>query len=89
MWINNRISRPLRKGYYKALVDWDGFGNLTEVENQYFKETDWSYFESSRQYISYWWAEKEDYEIIANHLEKEQEKYLIEMEEVSKNFGGL
>lgn len=45
--------------------------------------------DSASQYILYWWAEKEDYEIIANYLEKEQEKYLIEMEGASKNFGGL
>lgn len=89
MWINNRISKPLRKGYYKTLVDWDGLGNLKETEGELFEENDWSHYESSRQYICFWWAEKEDYKIITNYLEKEQEKYLTEMEEISKNFGGL
>jgi len=89
MWIDNRISRPLKKGYYKTLVDWDGFGNLKEDNNEWFNGIDWDLYNSSVQFISYWWAEKEDYEIIANHLEKEQEKYLTEMEEASKNFGGL
>jgi hypothetical protein len=73
MWIDNRIARPLRKGYYKTLVDWDGLGNLGETEGQLYEGTDWSYFESSRQYICYWWAEKEDYKVILNKLENERD----------------
>ena len=75
MWINNSIAKPLRKGYYKTLVDWDGLGNLGETEGQLFDGVDWSHYESSRQYIRYWFSEKEDYEIIADKLEKEMENY--------------
>ena len=89
MWINNSISRPLRKGYYKTLVDSDGLGNLREEDNEWFNGADWDLYSSSVQFISYWWAEKEDYEIITNHLEKEQEEYLTEVKEASKNFGRL
>lgn len=89
MWINNRISRPLRHDKYKTLVDFDGLGNLIEYDGELFDGYEWDVYNSSSQFICYWWASKEDYETIANHLEKEQEKYLIEMEETSKNFGGL
>ena len=89
MWINNSMAKPLRKGYYKTLVDWDGLGNLGETEGQLFDGVDWSHYESSRQYICFWFAEKEDYNIIADHLEEQQEKYMREMEEHSKNYGGL
>ena len=71
MWINNSISRPLRKGYYKTLVDFDGLGNLREEDNEWFNGTDWDLYNSSVQFVSYWWAEKEDYEIITDRLEKE------------------
>lgn len=89
MWINNSIAKPLRKGYYKTLVDWDGLGNLGETEGQLFDGKDWDWMDSASQYISYWWADKEDYKIIADHLEEQQEKYMREMEEHSKNYGGL
>jgi hypothetical protein len=36
MWINNNISNPLREGYYKTLVDFDGLGNLKEESNELF-----------------------------------------------------
>lgn len=35
------------------------------------------------------WADKEDYKEIADHLDKEMETYNKNMEEQSKNFGGL
>ena len=74
MWINNNISRPLRKGYYKTLVDFDGLGNLREEDNEWFNGTDWDLYNSSVQFVSYWWAEKEDYKVIADRLEKEMEQ---------------
>ena len=39
MWINNNISKPLRKGYYKTLVDFDGLGNLIETGFDIFNGT--------------------------------------------------
>jgi hypothetical protein len=75
MWINNSIAKPLRNGRYKTLVEWDGLGNLGEAEDQLFENGDWCHFESSRQFIRYWWAEKEDYKTISNELEKEMENY--------------
>lgn len=74
MWINNSISKPLRKGYYKTLVDFDGLGNLREEDNERFNGADWDLYNSSVQFISYWWAEKEDYKIITDMLEKEIEE---------------
>ena len=71
MWINNSISRPLRKGNYKTLVDFDGLGNLIEVEDELFNGKRWDLYNSSVQFISFWWAEKEDYKVIADRLEKE------------------
>ena len=38
MWINNNISKPLRKGNYKTLVDFDGLGNLIEMEDEFLME---------------------------------------------------
>ena len=73
MWIHISIANPLRKGYYKTLVDWDGLGNLRETENELFDGLDWSHTESSRQFIRFWWADKEDYNIIADKLEKERD----------------
>jgi hypothetical protein len=74
MWINNNISKPLRKGHYKTLVDFDGLGNLAEFEGDYFNGERWDLYNSSVQFICFWWAEKEDYEIIAERLEKEINK---------------
>ena len=73
MWINNSISKPLRKGNYKTLVDFDGLGNLLEVGDEHFNGVEWDVYNSSSQFISFWWAEKEDYKIIADKLEKEME----------------
>lgn len=71
MWINNNISKPLREGRYKTLVDADGLGNLEEGDNEYFDGKSWSFYESNAQFISYWWAEKEDYKIITDRIEAE------------------
>ena len=93
MWINNSISRPLRKGYYRTLLNSDGLGNLQECKADYFNGVDWDYMLSNRHFILYWWAEEEDYKTITDkivdHLEEQQEKYMKEMEEHSKNYGGL
>ena len=71
MWINNNISKPLRKGNYKTLVDFDGLGNLIEMENEYFNGESWDLYNSSVQVISFWWAEKEDYKTITDKIEAE------------------
>lgn len=89
MWINNRISKPLRQDKYKTLVDFDGYGNLVEYEGELFNGHDWDVYNSCSQFIYFWWAEKDDYEIIVEYLENEKEKYMPEIEEHSKNFGGL
>lgn len=73
MWINNNISKPLRKGIYKTLVDFDGLGNLIEMEDEYFNGESWDLYNSSVQFILYWWATKEDYNTIANKIEKGKE----------------
>lgn len=79
MWINNSIAKPLRKGYYKTLVDWDGLGNLEEVNDELFNGVEWDVYESNSQFISYWFAEKEDYNIIADKLKKEMESYSFQI----------
>ena len=71
MWINNNISKPLRKGYYKTLVDADGLGNLIEVEDEFFNGDSWDLYNSSVQFISFWFAEKEDYKTITDKIEAE------------------
>lgn len=75
MWINNNISKPLRKGTYKTLVDFDGLGNLIEMEDEYFNGESWDLYNSSVQFISFWEATKEDYKSIADKIEKEMENY--------------
>ncbi len=89
MWINNNISKPLREGYYKTLVEGDGFGNLEEVDYELYNGIDWDLYNSNSQFVRFWWAEKEDYDIISEHLEKEMDEYNKQLEEESKNFGGL
>ena len=74
MWINNRIAKPLRKGEYRTLVEEDGLGNLCEANNELFNGFDWDVYHSHSQFISFWWAEKEDYTIIADKLEEEREQ---------------
>ena len=71
MWINNNISKPLRKGYYKTLVDFDGLGNLIETEDEFFNGESWDLYNSSVQFICFWWAEKEDYKTITDKIEAE------------------
>ena len=75
MWINNNIAKPLRHDKYKTLVDFDGLGNLVEFEGELFNGYDWDIYNSCSQFICFWWAEKEDYEIIIENLENEKEKY--------------
>lgn len=89
MWINNNISKPLRKGYYKTLVDFDGLGNLKEYQKEYYNGLEFDWCMSNAQFIRFWWANKEDYKEIADHLDKEMETYNKNIEEQSKNFGGL
>jgi len=58
MWILLRKDTyPTEKGHYKCLIDYDGLGNLSESNNEYFNGDDWCHFESSRQFIRYWWKE--------------------------------
>lgn len=63
MWIDNGITRPLTKGYYATLVDFDGY-SLVESKKDLYNGTDWDVYESNSQFVRYWWASKEDYEII-------------------------
>jgi hypothetical protein len=81
MWINNSVSRPLREGTYRTLVDWDGLGNLNEQNNEYFNGIDWDVYESLNQFILYWWVNEEDYKTIADKLEKETNRFYCEAEE--------
>lgn len=69
MWINTSISLPLREGFYICLIDFDGFGNMVESKKEKFNGKDWDLYESNCQFISYWWATKEEYEIISYKLE--------------------
>lgn len=73
MWVNNNVSKPLRKGNYKTLVDFDGLGNLKEYIKEYYNGLEWDWCMSNAQFIRYWWAEKEDYRIVADRIEKEIE----------------
>ena len=76
MWINKNISNPLKKGYYKTLVDYEGFGNLMEIDNELFNGDEWDLCESDSQFIQYWWASKEDFEIVSNKIEDEFNNFL-------------
>ena len=72
MWINNNISKPLRKGYYKTLVDFDGLGNLKEYQKEYYNGLEFDWCMSNAQFIRFWFSEeKEDYEIISDRIEAE------------------
>jgi hypothetical protein len=71
MWINNNISKPLRKGEYKTLVDFDGLGNLKEYKKEYYNGLEWDWCMSNAQFIRFWLAEKEDYMIISDKIEAE------------------
>ena len=74
MWINNNISRPLRKGYYKTLVDFDGLGNLKEYQKDYYNGLEFDWCMSNAQFISYWWSEEGDYKTITDKIEAEIER---------------
>ncbi len=54
MWIDNKL--PPKRGYYKTLVD-TGEG-LQEFESELFNGVDWCVYESSAQFIRYWWDGK-------------------------------
>ena len=69
MWINNNISKPLRKGNYKTLVDFDGLGNLKEYQKDYYNGLEFDFMMSNAQFIRFWWAEKEDYKTITDKVE--------------------
>ena len=56
MWINNNISKPLRKGHYKTLVDFDGLGNLIEIEDEFFNGEGWDLYNSSVQFICFFFS---------------------------------
>jgi hypothetical protein len=71
MWINNSVSRPLKEGLYRTLVEEDGLGNLREEVDEWFNGDDWCVYNSFAQFTRYWWASQEDYELIANKLENE------------------
>lgn len=88
MWIDNRMSKPLRKGFYRTLVSTDDF-TLEEAKRDLFNGESWDLYASNSQFIRYWWAEKEDYQIISEFIEKEREEYYKQLDEASKNFGGL
>jgi hypothetical protein len=83
MWIDNRLSRPIKEGRYKTLVDYDGFGSLKECDNEHFNGKEWNSMDSNAQFICYWQASEEDYLILSNFWERDME------EQVSKNFGRL
>ncbi len=87
-WIDT-MTLPLKEGHYTCLVATDDFGTLEEFNNEYFDGKDWSNFESSRQFIRYWRATKEEYKIIHEHLDKEMEEYYKNLQEHSTNFGGI
>ena len=53
MWINNNISKPLRKGYYKTLVDFDGLGNLKEYQKEYYNGLEFDWCMSNAQFIRF------------------------------------
>ena len=71
MWINNNISKPLRKGYYKTLVDFDGLGNLKEYQKEYYNGLEWDWCMSNAQFICFWWSEEGDYKTITDKIEAE------------------
>jgi len=88
-WIDNGAYYPLEKGYYKCLVIKDDFGTLTEAENELFDGDDWSHTKSHRQFIRFWWSDKETYQIISDRWYDHLEKWQEEQAENARNFGGL
>ena len=79
MWINNSIAKPLRKGEYRTLVEFDGLGNLKEYQKDYYNMLEWDFMMSNAQFIRFWWATEEDYKAIADKLEKEMESYSFQI----------
>lgn len=86
MWIDVRISNPTKKGVYACLVVQDDYGTLKEEIDETFNGEEWCHYYSHRQFISFWWATEEEYKIITNYLDEEQDKYLSQLENESKNF---
>jgi len=70
MWVNNSIGKPLKEGMYKTSVDYDGYGNLIESDEDFFNGSVWDLYKSYGNYIRFWFADKEDYKIITDNLEK-------------------
>ena len=89
MWINNSMSKPLRKGNYKTLVDFDGLGNLQEYKRDYYNGLEWDWCMSNAQFILYWWASREDYETLSEMWNKEMEEHLNQLKQESKNYGSI
>lgn len=87
-WIDTR-TLPLKEGKYNCLISYDDWQNLREVKDEYFDGNDWCHYNSHRQFIRYWQASKEDYEIICERHEIDYEKYLDEQAQHAKNFGGI
>ncbi len=88
-WIDTKMSLPLKEGKYSCLIDVDGLGTLEPFKNQYFNGKDWDHYGSSRQFIRYWEASEEEYKIISDYWEIEQDKYFTELGEQANNFGGI
>ena len=74
-WISNSIRQPWKKGWYKCLIEIDGFGTLSESQNEKFTGTDWDLFDSSCQFIRYWWATKEEHKVYSDTIDSEMENY--------------
>lgn len=89
MWIDTKISNPIKKGVYTCLAVQDDYGTLKEEIGEVFNGEEWCHYNSHRQFIAFWWATKEEYQIISDHLEEEKDKYLKQLELESKNFGGI
>lgn len=85
MWIDNSINQPQKEGNYKTLIEIDEMGTLSENDNEHFNGKDWSHTESSRQFIRYWWCEKEEYKVLSDKYEEGLNKYLEESKPKEEN----
>jgi hypothetical protein len=72
MWIDNRIARPLKEGYYKTLVTQDEWGTLKEYQRDYYNGLEWDWCMSNAQFIGFWWATNEECNEIFDKLENER-----------------
>ena len=73
MWINAELIKPLKRGYYKTLQDLEGFGNLTESEEDFFNGEDWDIYYSNFLFIRFWWADEEDSKIILDKAKEDRD----------------